>query len=59
MVLFPVVSISVVWVIILVIKFDIDRAACNSPSLTLGLPSAIDLALAFNGGGYFDYMGTY
>jgi hypothetical protein len=26
----------------------IDRAACNSPS--------IDLALAFTGGGYFDYM---
>jgi hypothetical protein len=28
--------------------FDIDRAASNSPS--------IDLALAFTGGGYFDYM---
>ena len=28
---------------------DVDRAACNSPS--------IDLALAFTGGGCFDYMG--
>jgi hypothetical protein len=34
-----------------------ERAADNSPSLTLGLPAAIDLALAFTGGGYFDYMG--
>jgi hypothetical protein len=31
-----------------------ERAASNSPSLTLGLPSAIDLALAVTGGGYFD-----
>jgi hypothetical protein len=32
-----------------------DRAAANSPSLTLGLPAAIEIALAFTGGGYFDY----
>jgi hypothetical protein len=38
--------------------FTFDRAASNSPSLTLGLPSAIDLALAFTGGGCFDYILT-
>jgi hypothetical protein len=36
-------------VILKIVIVNFDRAACNSPS--------IDLALAFTGGGYFDYMG--
>ena len=51
-VLISLMSMSVAWVIILVTNFvDIDRAVASSPS--------IDLALAFTGGGYFDYKASY